>query len=169
MKNINRTIIQIILGFVLIFLNHVSHAQNSISLTPTNSIVMDFIAPFEPGSPIEDVVDNSKWLNYSVTVTPPQSTVSIKAEITSGSIAEGLQLQLQAGTYNGTGGGNPGTPTGNIILKNTPQAIISNIGTCTTEVGINVGHQLTYTLSISNYSMVKSSSSTVNVLFTISQ
>ena len=169
MKNIRLTIVQIILGIVLIFINHVSNAQNSISLSTTNSIVTDFIAPFEPGSPIEPVVDNSKWLNYSVTVTPPEPPVSITAEITSGSISEGLQLQLQAGTYIGTGGGNPGIPTGNIILKNTPQVIISNIGTCNTDVGPNIGHQLTYTLSISNYSIVNSSYSTVNVLFTISQ
>ena len=161
--------VQIILGIVFIFINYISNAQNTISLSTSNSIVMDFIAPLEPGSPVESVVDNSKWLNYNVTVTPPEPSVSITAEITSASISEGLQLQLQAGTFNGPGGGNPGTPTGNIILKNTPQVIISNIGTCNTDVGTNLGHQLTYTLSISNYSMVKSSSSTFNVLFTISQ
>ena len=169
MKNRRQTIIQIILGIVLIFMNNVSLAQNSISLSTTNSIVMDFIAPFEPGSPIEPIADNSKWLNYRVTVTPPQPSVSITAEITSGTISDGLQLQLQAGTFNGPGGGNPGTPTGNIILKNTSQVIVSNIGTCNTDIGPNVGHQLTYTLSISNYSLVNSSSSTVNVLFTITQ
>jgi hypothetical protein len=154
---------------VLIFIHLVSNAQNSISLSPTQSVALDFAAPFEPGSPIEAVMDDSKWLNYSVTVTPPESPVSISAEITSGTVSEGLQIQLQAGAYNGTGGGDPGTTSGNLILTNIPQVLISNIGTCSTGDGVNVGHQLTYTLSISDYNSVKSSSSTVNVLFTITQ
>ena len=94
---------------------------------------------------------------------------SVTAEITSGAISEGLQIQLQAGAYSGTGGGNPGIPAGNMILTNIPQVLISNIGTCNTGIGVNVGHQLTYTLSISDYNSVKSSSSTVNILFTIIQ
>lgn len=169
MEKIKRTLIPIILCIVLICLYFVADAQNSVSLSPINSIVMHFNTPFNPGSPVEPVIDNSKWLNYNITVTPPDPPVSISVEITSGTIYEGLQIQLQAGSYNGPGGGNPGIPTGNLILKNTPQLIISNIGTCNTGVGVNVGHQLIYTLSISDYSVVKSSSSTVNILFTITQ
>lgn len=94
---------------------------------------------------------------------------SITAEITSGAISEGLQIQLQAGAYIGSGGGDPGIPAGNLILTNTTQVLISNIGSCNTSFGVGVGHQLTYRLSISNYNSVKSSSSTINVLFTIIQ
>jgi len=115
------------------------------------------------------VIDNSKWLNYNVTVTPPELPVSITTEITSGAISEGLQIQLLAGDYSGTGGGNPGITSGNLILTNTPQVVISNIGTCNTGFGNNVDHQLTYRLSISDYSVLKSSSSTVNIIFTIMQ
>ena len=167
MKKIKRTIIQIILCIGLICLYFKMDAQNSISLSTINSIVMDFAAPPGPGSPIEPVIDKSKWLNYKVTVTPPE-LVSITAEITSGAVPEGLQIQIQAGTYSGTGGGNPGIPAGNLILKSVPQVLISNIGTCDTGIGV-YGHQLTYTLSISDYSVVKSASSTVNILFTIIQ
>lgn len=167
-ENINRTILWIISSLAMILISQVSKAQNSISLSPTHSIAIDFTAPIEPGSPIEPVIDNSKWLNYHITASS-QEPFSITAEITSGSIAEGLQLQLHAGTYNGTGACNPGVPTGNIILTNSPQVIINGIGTCTNEVGINVGHPLTYRLIISNYSLVNSSSSTVNILFTIIQ
>lgn len=166
MKNINRIIIQIILGLALIFIQQEAYAQNSISLSPTQSVALEMTAPSVPGSPIEAVMDQSKWLNYSVTVTPPQPLVSITAEITSGSIAEGLEMQLQAGAYNGTGA-NPGVPSGTIVLTNTPQVIISGIGTCTSEVGIHIGHPLTYTLRIADYSVVKASSATINVLFTI--
>lgn len=167
MKNINRTIIQIILGFILIFINQVSHAQ-TISLSPTQSVALVMTAPLEPGSPIEAVTDQNKWLNYSVTVTPPASLVSITAHISPGSIAEGLEMQLQAGDYNGTCT-YPGVSTGTIVLTGTPQVIISGIGTCTGELGIDVGHQLTYTLRITDYSLVKASSATVDVLFTITQ
>lgn len=169
MNQIKQTIIQIIWCIGLIFIHQISKAQNSISLSTVNSIVMDFAVPFDPGSPIEPVIDNSKWLNYNITVIPPELPVSVTAEITSGAISEGLQIQLQAGAYNGTGGSNPGIPAGNLILTNIPQVLISNIGTCNTGIGVNVGHQLTYTLSISDYNSVKSSSSTVNVLFTIIQ
>jgi len=169
MEKIKRTITPIILCIVLICLHFVADAQNSISLSPNNSITMGFTAPIDPGSPIEPVTDNSKWLNYNITVTPPGPPVSISVEITSGTISEGLQLQLNAGTFNGPGGGNPGIPAGNLILKSIPQVLINNIGTCNTGIGVNVGHQLTYTLGISDYSVVKSSSSTVNILFTITQ
>lgn len=169
MNKIKQTVIQIILCIGLIFINQISKAQKSISLSTVNSIVMDFAVPLDPGNSIDPVIDNSKWLNYNITVTPPDLPVSVTAEITSGAISEGLQIQLQAGTYSGTGGSNPGIPTGNLILTNTPQVLISNIGTCNTGVGVNVGHQLTYTLSISDYNSVKSSSSTVNILFTITQ
>jgi len=169
MKKIKQTVIQIVLYIVLIFISQISEAQNSISLSTANSIVIDFAAPFDPGNSIDPVMDNSKWLNYNITVTPPDLPVSVTAEITSGTVSEGLQIQLKAGSYSGTGGGNPGTASGNMILTNTPQVLISNIGTCNTGEGVNVGHQLTYTLSISDYNSVKSSSSTINVLFTIIQ
>lgn len=169
MKNIRQTIIQIILCIGLIFIHQISKAQNSIFLSTVNSIVMDFATPFDPGNSISPVIDNSKWLNYNIIVTPPDLPVSITAEITSGAISGGLQIQLQAGAYIGSGGGDPGIPSGNLILTNTPQVLISNVGTCNTGVGVGVGHQLTYTLSISDYNSVKYSSSTVNVLFTIIQ
>lgn len=169
MNKIKQTIIQIILCIGLILTHQISKAQNSISLSTVNSIVMDFAVPFDPGNSIDPMIDNSKWLNYNITVTPPDLPVSVTAEITSGAISEGLQIQLQAGVYNGTGGSNPGIPAGNLILTNIPQVLISNIGTCNTGAGVNVGHQLTYILSISDYNSVKSSSSTVNVLFTIIQ
>lgn len=169
MNKIKQTVIQIILCIGLIFINQISKAQNSISLSTVNSIVMDFAVPFDPGHSIDPVINNSKWLNYNITVIPPDLPVSVTAEITSGAIPEGLQIQLQAGAYSGTGGGDPGITSGNLILTNTPQVLISNIGTCNTGGGVNVGHQLTYTLSISDYNSVSSSSSVVNVLFTIIQ
>lgn len=169
MNKIKQTIIQIILCVGLIFINQIATAQNSISLSTVNSIVMDFAVPFNPGNSIDPVIDNSKWLNYNITVTPPELPVSVTAEITSGAISEGLQIQLQAGAYIGTGGGDPGITSGNLILTNIPHVLISNIGSCNTGVGVGVGHQLTYTLSISDYNSIKSSSSTVNVLFTIIQ
>ncbi|MDO8928794.1 MAG: hypothetical protein Q7W54_07385 [Bacteroidota bacterium] len=169
MNKIKQTVIPFILCFGLIFANQISKAQNSVSLSTVNSIVMDFAVPFDPGNSIDPVIDNSKWLNYNITVTPPDLPVSVTVEITSGAISEGLQIQLQAGAYSGTGGGNPGITSGNLILTNIPKVLISNIGTCNTGIGVNVGHQLTYTLSISDYNSVKSTSSTVNVLFTIIQ
>jgi hypothetical protein len=166
-----QTFLPAVLLFVLICfqLATSTQAQNSISISPVNSVAMDFTAPVDAGSQIMPVTDESKWLNYNITVTPPDPNISIAVEITSGTIFEGLQLQLQAGTFSGTGGGSPGVPVGTLILSNTPQVLIGNIGTCDSGSGTNVGHQLTYTMSISDYSAIKASSSTVNILFTITQ
>jgi len=170
MKKIKQIIRQVPLCMGLVFLQVTTHAQTqSISIFPMNSVEMKFIAPASPGSEIEPVMNDTKWLNYNITTDSSDPSVSISAEITSGSIADGLQLQLQAGTFSGTGGGSPGVPAGVITLSNIPQVLINRIGTCNSGSGSNVGHQLTYTMSISDYSALQASSSTIEILFTITQ
>lgn len=143
--------------------------QNSVSLSTINSISLDFTSPVEAGEPFQPIVDNSKWLNYNVTIVPPEPTMSITAEIYSGVLLDGLELKIQVGQYVGAGGGSPGTPSGEVVLSNFPQVILDNIGTCNTGLGSNVGHQITYTLDVSDMGQIQSGFSTLNVMFTISQ
>jgi hypothetical protein len=164
-----RMFVNFFLFIIMMFIHFVAHAQNSVSISATNSIEMNFTPPTNPGNPISIIMDESKWLNYDITVIPPDPFVSITVQIASGTIPPGLQLQIQAGTFQGTGGGIPGTPSGKLTLSDVPQVLIGDIGTCNTGFGAYVGHQLTYTLSISDYSAAQSSLSGVEILFTITQ
>lgn len=171
-----------VFAFVLMFTAIISEAQNptflpvfpgssqnSVSFSTLNSVNFEFITPTNAGEALPLLVDNSKWLNYNISVVPPDPPLSISVQILSGTVFEGLKLTVEASSYFGPGGGSPGTPTGVVNLTNIPQVLIDNIGTCSTGTGANVGHQLNYTISIDNYSQVQSSFSTINILYTISQ
>ncbi len=168
MKKIKSVVIQFGLCIVLIFSQYVAQSQNSITISssglPENPT--DIIGP---GNPISVVTDDTKWLNYNILLDPYDSPVSITVEIASGPLPDGLQLQIQAGTYQGGGGSSSGTPMGKIMLSNQPQVLIENIETCNSGIGPYLGHQLTYTYTISDYTISFASLSTIQVLFTINQ
>ncbi len=130
---------------------------------------LEFASPYNPGSNMSNVYNDSKWLNYSIVLTPPEPAFSISVEISSGTIPDGMELRLVAGACTSSGGGQPGTPTGVITLSNQPQTLISNIGTCNTGAGVNFGHQLTYSFVITNFSQLSATSAPINLLFTIIQ
>ena len=159
----------IILWILLILISGISYAQNSITISNTTSVALYFTTPIDAGLPVNNVSDNSKWLNYTTSVTPPEPTVSITVEIASGFVSNGMELRVEAGTCTGSCEGDPGTPTGQVTVTYEPRVLINNIGTCTTGSGINVGHQLTYSIVITDYALIRASSPTINLLFTISQ
>ena len=153
------------LYFLLIYFPFEVYGQNSVSISGTNTGSIQMTAPLIPGSPVETVIDESKWLNYNISVAPDDPSVSISVHIASGALPNGLRLQLQAGSFQGTGEG--GITSGNLTLSNIPQVLISNIRRCNTGTGINFGHQLTYRYTISDYSAVIASNSSLEILFTI--
>lgn len=107
------------------------------------------------GSPvIQETTNETLWLNYTSALSDGQNSRSINAEITQGTLPEGISLYLEASSYSGTGAGQFGTPTGKVELSNTPSPIISNIGSCYTGDGVNNGHQLTFSIQISDYSKI---------------
>lgn len=158
----------IVLCIMLMSITYMSFAQNSISISNTNSVSLNFTAPFIVGLLENTVSDNSKWLNYTTSVMPPESTLSITVEISSGTVSDGMELRVEAGTCTSCEG-NPGLPTGQVIITNAPQVLINNIGTCSTGSGINFGHQLTYSIVITDFALIRASSPSVNLIFTISQ
>ena len=167
MKLFHKNIRYLILLSFFNLLNNVSYSQNSVTISNGGYVSVDINPPFNPGSPIAIVSDNSKWLHYSIVLTPPEPTYSIAVAIASGIAPEGLVLYLEAAPYTGLEGGQPGTPTGRIVLSDQPQVLISNIGTCDTGSGIMVGHQLTYSFVITNPALLYASSPTIGLLFTI--
>lgn len=125
--------------------------------------------PNEAGQPVQTASNNTKWINYTscVATTTPNRTVSV---LLTGTLPAGVGLQLQVGTYSGSGNGVFGTSAG--ILTLTPGVstqIISGIRGAFTGNGVNAGHQLTYNLLISNYTnLVAGTYGPVVVTYTIS-
>ncbi|NQU85288.1 MAG: hypothetical protein HQ541_05965 [Mariniphaga sp.] len=118
-----------------------------------------------------NVNKNDIWVNYS-SILPGNGIPSrnLKAKI-SGEIPDGIRLKIQASGDAGYGGGQTGIPIGEITLSNIQQTIISGIGSCYTGVGVQKGHQLTYSLELvdqAQYSSIQDDNYTLTVLFTMS-
>lgn len=167
-----QTHINKLLWILLIFFitsSFVSSAQNTVSIYSSSSISLDLTSPFIAGAAVSNVSVNTSWLNYNIVHTPPEPTFSITVEISTGTVPDGLELRIEAGTYTGPGGEQSGTPTGELVITNSPQILVNNIGTCNSGSGPDFGHQLTYSFIITNYSQLSASSGTINVLYTIIQ
>jgi len=187
METIKQTMKTALMSILLIWCSFIVVAQtNAVSIAQTGgSVTMTFRTPAVAGNPVLQVTNSNNWLNYNTTVIPSstQSSISVQLETT---LPPGLQLQILAGTYQGTWGGSgaapnrrgtgytssavgdsPGIPATVVTVSYLPQVLVSNIGVFDTGVGAYVGHQLTYTLSISDYSKVSSANTSVTVLYTI--
>jgi len=112
--------------------------------------------------------DDEKWLNYSCSLAPGASARQILAQVSSGSIPAGMELRLRAGNYTGSGAGQLGVSTGEIILSSTPRSLITGIGGAYTGSGSNQGHQLFYRLLLTDISAISTGADvSVQVTFTI--
>jgi hypothetical protein len=121
------------------------------------------------GSPsIQKSGHNNIWINYSSSLSGPQNSRSIVAEVSQGIFPEGITLYLEASNYSGSGGGQHGQTTGRVAISNQPKPIITNIGNGFTGDGINNGHSITFSIEISDYTKVVSvEDSNFLVLYTI--
>lgn len=132
----------------------------------TNSINLSLTAPTEAGSMVSNTAsNNTKWINFSSAVTPGQ-TRRVSAQI-SGVMPNGLNLVLNTSTYSGSGAGTLGNRVSPVTLTASSQTIINGIGGAYTGNGASNGYNLTFTLSISNYSQLRSQSSTVSIIYTL--
>ena len=103
---------------------------------------------------IENTTNQTLWINYTSALPVGLNSRSINAEISQGTLPQGITLFLEASAYTGAGKGKFGISDGKIELSNQPQPIISGIGSCYTGDGVNNGHQLTFSIEISDYSKV---------------
>lgn len=132
----------------------------------TNSINLSLTAPTEAGSMVTNTAsNNTKWINFSSAVTPGQ-TRRVSAQI-SGVMPNGLNLVLNSSTYSGSGAGALGNRVSPITLTASSQTIINGIGGAYTGNGPSNGYNLTFTLSINNYSQLRSQSSAVSIIYTL--
>lgn len=109
------------------------------------------------------------WINYTCSLAPDSASKNLSAQIVSGSVPPGLELQLNINEYSGSGKGEFGTTINKISLQNYPQDIISNIRGSYTNIGVNNGHKLEYSLEVTNYKMLDAeNSNTLTIVYTIS-
>lgn len=120
-----------------------SYSGTSISLSP--------LAPAEAGLALDfsAAKDNSIWINYtSIVGSASEPNRNISVQITGGQVPSGVDLTLESSSDAGMGEGTMGAPVSRAItLDNTPQKIITNIGSAFTGDGVNSGHNLTYQLN----------------------
>jgi len=159
----------IIFWILLLSTTYVSNAQNSITLSKGEPIYMNFTSSFDAGLPKKIITDNSQWLNYTTLVHPSDPTISISIELVSGSIPEGMELQVEASPYIGMSRGKPGRASKKITVSHMPRILIDNIGTCYTGSGRNEGHRLTFSFVITDYSKIQSGINSIYLQYTITQ
>jgi len=143
-----------------------------VSIAPDNSTITLALENTEiAGEKVKysSKTDPQLWLNYTCSIAPNSPSKNLTAQIISGNVPDGLELQLNVSEYSGSGKGNFGTPISKINLQNYPQNIISNIGGSYTNKGVNNGHKLEYAIAITNYEQLDSENSNIlTIVYTIS-
>ena len=109
--------------------------------------------------------NNSKWINFTSAVSSG-GTRKITAQLNSPSLS-GLNINLAVSGVAGSGAGTRGLPVSPIILSTTPQTIVNGIGGAYTGNGTGNGYNLTYSLSIANFSQLKANTQALTVIYTL--
>lgn len=139
-------------------------------IEPAGSISLNFTAPTEAGRAIINPTANTtKWINYTSAITSGGASRKITAKLDTP--IPGVNIMVQAGPASGAGGGTLGTSSGLVTLSATAATtIISGIGGAFTGNGTNNGHQLSITISPSNYTNLSASTNNVVVItYTITE
>lgn len=134
----------------------------------TNSFTVSLDAPDEAGaSAVFTNTNTTKWVNYSSSFPTSGSNRTILVN-TQSAVPPGLNLNLTAANYSGSGVGTMGVSNGTIALSTSSQVLISGIGRGYTGDGANNGHQLSFSLSITDFALLAANNSkTVTVIYTI--
>jgi hypothetical protein len=137
-----------------------------IQLAPDNNSVVLVGSVSQAGGPILVSSNSTKWINFTSAVASGV-TRTVKAQITAGSLPSGMSLKLTISPVSGSFGGSPGTNVSYIYLSNSQQIIIRDIGGAYTGQGILNGYNITYELVISDYSQLRSGSTSLSITFSI--
>lgn len=124
-----------------------------LTVMPANHVVnLELGLPQNAGSkPGENQssTDDDTWLNYTCCMAPGSGYRKVFAQISSGSIPNGIDIQLEVGNLSNQGKGKCGVRyTDKVNLSYSPKVVIHQIGGSCTYRGVNYGHQLTYSLKL---------------------
>jgi hypothetical protein len=154
---------------IFIFSHILALGQNSIEISKRAPINLDLrnISISEKKGKI--IADNSQWLNYTVLIGEADPPVSISVNIESGSLPQGIELNVEALEYRGFSRGKMGKPAGPINLSHIPKVLLRNIGTSYSGSGRNEGHQLLFSFKITDFAKLEPGINTIYIQYTITQ
>jgi hypothetical protein len=136
-----------------------------LDIEPSGSVVLNLTSPTQAGSILgSSNTNNSKWINISSAVASG-TTRKITAQV-SGTMPTGVRLRVVSASVAG-GAGTRGTPTAAIYLTNSAQTIVNGIAGAYTGSGVGAGFNLTYSLDIQTYELLKSGSYSFSVVYTL--
>jgi hypothetical protein len=124
----------------------------------------------KPGENADSKDDNS-WLNYSCSLKYRGSYRKVYAQITSGSVPEGLAIDLEVKNLTKSGKGKWGRRySSSVRLSNQPQVVVNRIGGGCTRRGRTFGHQLIYELKLTDIDelVVDDAKTYLTITYTIS-
>ncbi len=163
----------ILAAMVLLFLIGESSAQMQASLIfnlnlpdialidvepkDNNNITLTVPPPVRAGEGLDvsQVRNEELWINYTTSRKNNGAFRSVQVAM-DGTVPAGMRIKLTASARAaGQGGGIFGSPAGALTLGSSPQTLISGIGGCYTGNGINSGHQLVFTLEVTDYALIE--------------
>ncbi|NBA87317.1 hypothetical protein GVN16_16200 [Emticicia sp. CRIBPO] len=137
-----------------------------LDIEPSGSVSLNFTSPSEAGNILgSSSTNNSKWINITSAVASGV-TRKITARI-SGTAPAGVRLRVSAASVAGSGAGTRGTPGSALFLTTSDQILINGIGGGYTGTGNTNGFNLTYSLDIQTYNLLKSGAYTFSVVYTL--
>lgn len=137
-----------------------------------------FFHPFsdrEAGSSLlfdGQLTNRSFWLNYTSIKKSTSHTRTISAYLKQ-ALPAGINLMVTAMPAEGSGKGQLGTSVGTVLLTESPEVILSDIGSCYTGKGVGNGHNLVYALEVDEsklaYEKLQQMQLSLDVVYTISE
>lgn len=144
-----------------------------LSIMPNhNAITIKISTPTTAGDPpiasFTSNEGNTKWLNYTSALSSFSKSRKILVEISDGAVPNGLTLKVETSAYTGTGKGSHGSASGIVTLSKQSVLLISNIKGAYTGRGVNLGHKLTYSVTITDTNKIIALQETdVQITYTI--
>lgn len=142
-----------------------------LNIEPTNTtVILNLGSPeFSGGKVKMAAINNTKWINFSSSLSNNSSPRNISVKIEDGEVPPGIHLKLKTDSYIGVGQGKLGVNSDIILLNKKSQTIVSEIGGAYTGYGVNNGYKLTYLLDIYDYKLLNMNDSevlTINITLT---
>lgn len=161
------TVTSVILFNSLIVTAQSGYKMNKLVVTESSSINIDMNSVIAAGENSEKVVSNNQWLNYSLHVNPSDPVSSISVSVVSGNLPPGVEIYVQAGRHTGNGQGKTGVPAGKVKIDNVPKVILGGIGSSSTGNGNFQGHQISFSMIITDFAFLQPGNYTIYLQYTL--
>ncbi|UBM57477.1 hypothetical protein LAG90_11670 [Marinilongibacter aquaticus] len=132
----------------------------------TSSIDLELLSSLEAGDNLSLSSSNhSVWLNISSAVAPSASR-RVDLQL-SGTIPNGIGIYANTSSYSGSGSCSGCTAVSSALLSTGSTTVVNNIQGAYTGVGLSNGFEVEYSVSISNFSAIRSGSYSLTAIYTL--